>query len=141
MVRGLALASIAGFLMLLAGCFSRQETLLPVEGQVKFGGQPLTKGTVIFYADTSKGNTTKQEPHGSIGQDGRYKMVTHPNDGAPAGWYKVAVIATEPSDTKNPYSTPRSLIPQKFGNPWEIQLFLEVRSDAPPGAYDINLPK
>ena len=54
---------------------------------------------------------------------------------------KVGVISTEPSDTKTPYATPRSLIPAKFGNPWEIQLYLEVRSNAPPGAYDINLPK
>ena len=48
-------------------------------------------------------------------------MLTHPRDGAPAGWYKVGVIATEPSDSKNPYSVPRSLIPEKYGKAQETK--------------------
>jgi hypothetical protein len=131
---GLAAVLLAG----LAGC-GPSETFVPVEGQVKAAGKPLVKGTVILYADTSKGNTTKQEPRGSIEADGRYKLISHPHEGAPPGWYKVAVIATEPSDPKNPYSVPRSLIPEKFGKPDESRLTLEVRKEAPPGAYDFDL--
>jgi hypothetical protein len=124
----------------LAGCGgSGSETLLPVEGQVKINGKPLTRGTVILYPDKGKGNTTKHEPRGNLEADGRFKIATHPKAGAPPGWYKVAVIATEPGDPKNPYALPRSLIPEKFGKPDESRLTLEVRSDAPPGAYDLDL--
>jgi hypothetical protein len=124
----------------LAGCGpSGPETMLAVEGQVRFGGKPLTKGTVVLYADPSKGNTTKHEPRGTIEADGRYQIFTHPHQGAPPGWYKVAVIATEPSDPKNPYALPRSLLPEKFSQPDESRLTLEVRSRPPPGAYDLDL--
>jgi hypothetical protein len=136
---GLATLGLAGALLTaVAGC-GQSETYVPVEGQVKAAGKPLAKGAIILYPDASKGNTTKQEPRGSIEADGRYKIVTHPHEGAPPGWYKVAVIATEPSDPKNPYSVPRSLIPEKFGKPDESRLTLEVRKEAPPGAYDLDL--
>ena len=123
----------------LAGCGPSGEPLFPVEGQVKFEGKPLTKGTVILFADDAKKNDTKHEPRGVIGPDGRYKIVTHPYDGAPEGWYKVGVVVTQPSDSKNPYSEPRSLIPVKFGKPAESKLTIEVRKDAPPGSYDLEL--
>jgi hypothetical protein len=124
----------------LAGCGqSGSAAMLPVEGQVKFKGKLLTKGTVVLYPDASKGNTSKHEPRAVIEADGRYKVVTHPQQGAPPGWYKVTVSVTEPSDPKNPYSLPRSLIPEKFSKPDESGLTLEVRSHAPPGAFDLDL--
>jgi hypothetical protein len=115
------------------------EAFIPVEGRVKIGDKAMPNGTVIFHPDASKGNTTKHEPRGNIGADGRYRMLTHPHAGAPPGWYKVAVIATEPSDPKNPYSLPHSLLAEKFGRPDESGVSLEVRKDAPPGAYDLHL--
>jgi hypothetical protein len=115
------------------------DVFFTVEGQVTVHDKALTSGVVILHPDASKGNTTKHEPRGSIGADGRYKIVTHPNAGAPPGWYKVAVIATEPSDPKNPYALPRSLIAQKFAKPDESGITLEVRKDPPPGAYDLHL--
>jgi hypothetical protein len=130
-------------LVLLAGIVgcgrSGRETLLPVEGQVRFRGQVLTRGTVVLHPDASKGNTTKHEPRGTIEASGRYKVFTHPHAGAPPGWYKVSVIATEPSDPGNPYSLPRSLIPEKYSKPEQSELTLEVRDHAPPGAYDLDL--
>src|SRR5438105_12429595 len=118
----LGFAVVAALVGGLAGCGQSGETLLPVQGQVKYAGKPLTKGSVVFYPDAGKGNQTKQEPRGTIEADGRYKMVTHPREGAPPGWYKVAVLSTEPSDPKNPYALPRSSIPTKFGKPEESQL-------------------
>ncbi len=52
---------------------------------------------------------------------------------------KVGVVVVQPSDPKNPYSEPRSLIPAKFGKPSESKLSLEVRKDAPPKSYDLDL--
>jgi hypothetical protein len=123
-----------------AGCGpSAADALVKVEGQVTVHGKALTSGAVILYPDASKGNTTKHEPRGAIEADGRYKIVTHPHAGAPPGWYKVAVIATGPSDPKNPYSLPDSLIAQKFAKPDESGITLEVRKDPMPGAYDLHL--
>ena len=138
-VANLAMAAALLALGALNGCGSSGEPLVPVEGQVQFEGKPLTKGTVILFADADKKNDTKHEPRGVIGPDGRYKIVTHPDDGAPAGWYKVGVVVVQPSDPKNPYSEPRSLIPVKFGKPAESKLFIEVRKDAPPKSYDLEL--
>jgi hypothetical protein len=112
--------------------------MLPVEGQVKYKGKLLTKGTVVLYPDASKGNTTKHEPRAAIEPDGRYKVITHPQEGAPPGWHNVSVSVTEPSDPKNPYSLPRYLIPEKFSKPDESGLSLEVRSHAPPGAFGLD---
>jgi hypothetical protein len=135
-VGGVAVVLLAG----LAGCTrSATESLLPVEGRVQYEGKPLTKGVVILYPDKDKGNTSEHEPRGNIEADGRYKISTHPRLGATAGWYKVAVNASEPSDPKQPYSLPRSLIREKFGNKDESGLTLEVRSGAPPGTYDLEL--
>jgi hypothetical protein len=124
----------------LAGCGPpASPTMFPVEGQVRFEGKPLTRGTVVLYPDGGRGNSTKHEPRGNIEPDGTYKIVTHPHEGAPAGWYKVAVIATEPSDSKNPYSLPRSSIPERFKDPDKSGLTLEVQSQPRAGAYDFDL--
>jgi hypothetical protein len=137
---GVAFSVTAVVMIGVAGCSpSAADALIPVEGQVKAGDGVLTTGAMILHADASKGNKTKHEPRGKIEADGRYKIVTHPHEGAPPGWYKVAVIATEPSDPKNPYSLPRSLIAEKFGKPDESGITMEVRKDAAPGAYDLRL--
>ena|SRR5947209_3097132 len=116
------------------------ETMVHVEGQVKHEGKPLTTGIVILHADEGKGNSSKHEPRGVIGTDGRFKVTTHPREGAPPGWYKIAVIAQERSnDPDNPYALPKSLLPDKFGKADESGLAFEVRKDAPPGAYDLDL--
>jgi hypothetical protein len=125
--------------VLLTSCSKPEDRTVPVEGQVRFEGKLLTTGTVIFSADAGKGNTTQHEPRGAIQPDGRYKVMTHPREGAPPGWYKVAVVSTEPSDPKNPYSMPRSLIPEKFGKVEESGLAIEVRASAPARAYDLEL--
>src|SRR5262249_34544134 len=102
----------------LAGCGgSAASNYVPVEGQVKYGGKALTKGVVIYHADAAKGNDSKHEARATIEADGSYKLISHPHPGAPPGWYKVTVSVTEPSDPKNPYSTPRLVIPEKFARP------------------------
>src|SRR5207249_845192 len=104
-----------------AGCGLTEEPMIPVEGTIMFEGKAMTKGTIILFPDAAK-NNTKHEPRGAIGADGRYKVTTHPREGAPPGWYKVGVILTEPSDPANPYSLPRSVIPERFGKPDESGL-------------------
>jgi hypothetical protein len=130
-------AGLAGLLFTLAGC-GKTEVFYPVEGEVQYKGKPLPRGAVILSPDTSKGNKTPHEPRGTI-EDGRYQVTTHPNVGAPPGWYRVGVIAKEAPDAKNPYAVTRSLLPEKYGKPDESQLTLEVVEKAAPGSYDLLL--
>src|SRR5438876_33451 len=112
---------------LLAGCGPAEETMYPVQGQIKFAGKPMTKGHLSFHPDAAKGNQSKHSPSGAIDAQGRYQVMTHPRDGAPPGWYIVTVTLSEPSDPSNPYAVPRSLIPDKFGKPDESGLSIELR--------------
>src|SRR5262249_49138140 len=59
----------------------------PVAGRVLFeDGQPVTDGTVWFHAQEAPFRNAS----GVIGKDGSFKLTSFaPNDGAPAGRYKV----------------------------------------------------
>jgi hypothetical protein len=122
----------------LMGC-SSGETRLPVAGKVMWHGRPLTSGAVILRPDAAKGNTSKHEPRGTIDPEGSYQVATAGQAGAPPGWYKVGVVATEPGDPNNPYAIRKSLIPAKYGDPEQSELSLQVVPAPTPAAYDITL--
>src|SRR5271166_493857 len=119
----------------LTGCGSSGESQLPVEGKVWLGEKPLTTGAVILRPDAAKGNTSKHEPRGKIDAEGKYQVMTALREGAPPGWYKVGVIATEAIDPKNPYSPRRTVIPTKYNDPAEAGLSFEVVPNPPVGQY------
>ena len=123
----------------LVGCGSGGEPRLPVAGKVLWRGQPLTSGAVIFRPDSTKGNNSKHEPRGPIDTNGNYQAATAQQVGAPPGWYKIGVIATEAGDPKNPYAIPKSLLPAKYSDPEQSELFMEVVTNPAPGMYDITV--
>src|SRR5262249_25269215 len=92
----LMLAAVAGWLGLVAGCGAGGVRLVPVVGKVTVDAKPLNTGTVSFRPDKAKGNTEPHEPAANIEADGTYKLYTAYKEGAPTGWYKVAVVAAEP---------------------------------------------
>jgi hypothetical protein len=134
------LAALVG----LPGC-GREVKLVPVEGKVMLGDKVLamdanTTGTVIFYPDRSKGNTSLEEPRGSIDAAGNYKILTGRKPGAAPGWYKVTVDAAKVLDPKNPYHSASSwLHPERYIDKEKSKLALEVVENALPGAYDLRL--
>jgi hypothetical protein len=138
-VRPLALAAL---LLVVAGCGSGPK-LIPVEGQVTVGGQPLKTGTVTYHPDKEKGNTAKYShyPLGTIDENGKYSLGTGSKLGAPAGHYKVTVHASVPSDPKDEYSEPRLLIDESNTTPETTEFTIEVKAGAPPGTYDLKLTK
>src|SRR5262249_13520830 len=82
------------------GCGVSGRRMGPVAGKVRVDGKPLTTGSVSFRPDKAKGNTSTYEPAGDIDADGNYKLYTPvradaPKEGAPPGWYRVAVISAE----------------------------------------------
>lgn len=106
---------------------------LPVQGKVTLGGQPLPKGAITFHPDDTKGNKLTTAPVGTI-ENGQYSLATGTKPGAPAGWYKVTITSVVPSDPKDEYSQPRSLINTRFGDPSTSGLAVEVKGGQP--AYD-----
>jgi hypothetical protein len=142
------LTGIAGFVAIvgaaLVGCgkdAAPGEKLIPVAGTVTLNGQPLTTGGVTFHADVAKGNNTQHLPAGVLDAAGKYKLLTAAREGAPPGWYKVAVSAQAPADAKNPYAPPRHLIHPKFGDPKTSGLTVQVVENPASGAYDFTVTK
>src|SRR5262249_4842873 len=98
--RFLTLCCCVGLLGAVIGCGEGGERLLPVQGKASLADKALPRGYVIFHPDAQKGNTSKDEPRGTIGEDGTYSLKTGNRDGAAPGWYKVTVAAAEQIDPK-----------------------------------------
>lgn len=135
-----ALCCGAAFALAVAGCGEGGPKVLPVEGRVTVGGKPLTSGTgtVIFYPDSARGNTSKEEPRGALDAEGRYRLRTGTRDGAAPGWYRVAVTAAKQLDPNNPYFTDW-LIPERYIDPKTSNLSVQVVEEPGPGTYDLKL--
>ena len=71
----------------LCGCGGESYDSLPVSGTVTYKGSPVEGATVAFH-----GNSAKVPATGVTDAAGKFKLSSYnPNDGAPAGSYKVTV--------------------------------------------------
>jgi hypothetical protein len=120
----------------------------PVAGRITINQEPLTaKSTVVlFKPDASKGNTSIFEPIGTVDENGDYMVLTKGKKGAPPGWYKVVVTATEsapvhPNSPQGHRPVAQSLVPAKYGLEQTSDLSIEVVENPAPGAYDLKLTK
>ena len=130
-----------GFCFLLslnAGCGSSGVEPVPVEGTVKIGDKPVEKGSIAFHPDTAKGNTLPQSASGTI-ENGKFSLGYMGKEGAPPGAYKVTVVVTVPSNPKDEYSEPKSLIANEFSIPEATPLTAEVKEGG--GPYDFKVTK
>lgn len=123
----------------LVGCGPRGEELFEVRGQVELGGAPLTTGVVSLRAD--RDNKTPHHPTGLIDSQGHYQVFTSGQPGAPPGWYRVVIFATEATaNTKQAHpGLPKSLIPRRYNDAGSTPLSIEVKRDATAGAFDLKL--
>ena len=122
-----------------AGCGSPKEELIPVAGTITVKKKPLANGTVVFHPDRSKGNMDTREPRATIAGDlpGVYRLRTDNQDGAPGGWYRVAVFALKPATGSQ--RPPEWLADQKYADEKTSGLSVEVVKDAPARAFDFDL--
>jgi hypothetical protein len=134
-LRPSALAVVALVVLAPTGCDSG-GSLQTVSGKVTVDGNPLGRGSVRFVPDKDKGNKTTTEPAGEIKSDGTYTLTTNGKTGAPVGWYKVTVTATELAESSNPYGG-KVLVAPKYNVPETSGISIEVKSSPPAGAYDI----
>ena len=127
-------------LPLVAGCDGGDGmgSTTRVKGTVKVDGAPLKDGTITFHPDASQKNDSKHVPVGHI-TDGQYIMTTNGKDVVPLGFYKVSIRAEVPSNPKDEYSAPKSLINERFNDPEHSGLTAEVVSSEKP--YDFEVLK
>jgi hypothetical protein len=125
--------------LLAAGCSGEGGgKVVPVEGMVMVGNEPLKEGSIAFHPDESKGNKSGNPSVGTI-TDGKFNLTTGGQVGAPVGYYKVTVNSSAPSDPKDEYSVPKSLINSKYENPETSGLTAEVKEGA--GSYEFKVTK
>lgn len=132
-------ASLAG----LAGCDDGGGgDYVPVAGVVNFDGKALTQGTVVFEPDKTAGNSFLHASRGTIDAQGNYTLnCDDGNPGVPKGAYLIGVISTVPSNPKDEYAVPKSVIPTRYGDPKSSTLKVTVQPDASPESYKIDLQK
>jgi hypothetical protein len=69
----------------------RKPRIYPTEGVVLFEGKPAVGARVTLVPEDSVKN--RFLPTGIVGEDGTFKLTTfQPNDGAPAGRYRVSIV-------------------------------------------------
>jgi hypothetical protein len=142
-MRLLGVAVLAGAALAPIGCGSDSiGPTVPVVGRVTVDGEPVPTGNIVFKPDAAKGNRTKHEPVAFITADGTYRVTTAGKSGAPAGWYKVAIEASEPiTEVTATGKFPKSFINSKYNLETTSGLTVEVKPDAERGAYDFRLSK
>jgi len=132
-----------------SGCTSSKVVVpVPVAGVVKVDGKPLDIGWVTFHPDESRGNLSTHLSFGEIKKDGSYELTTNTKPGAPPGFYKVVVSATnDPIPLKPPITEdgkpwqPRWLTHEKYTRPETTDLKIEVVESPAARAYDLELSK
>lgn len=119
-----------------AGC-EKPSNLIPVTGKVTLEGQPLVHGTVSYRP---QGDLTSPQATGPLDKEGTYRLYTDGQPGAPAGRYRVVVFAyDQPTSGPGHRGLPRSVISDRYHREETTPLEREVRTDAPPSAYDLEL--
>ena len=82
--------------VVLSGCRGNNRfSVYPVSGRVIYGGRGIARATVIFFpVDAASENAKKLRPFAYCDGEGNFKLKTYTDDdGAPAGKYRVSIIA------------------------------------------------
>lgn len=101
----------------------------PTSGVVKVGGQPVEGAKVILFGATPEvtGPGTVP-PQGETDENGAFQLTSYePNDGAPAGTFKVTIFWPEPTpDNAGEMFRPKDRLKGKYSDPESSGLTAEV---------------
>lgn len=110
-----------------------------VHGVVRINGRPQRGAAVQFSPDREKGNGLPIFANGTSDDQGKYTLkygYQHKiAEGAPVGWYRVAVLDGTLSMTPQGQDPKPSAIPLAYGTPATTPLLVEVK----PGDNSIDL--
>ncbi len=136
-----AIASTAVGILLFLLLGQSGSELTPVEGHVTVPGKPsslahLKYSRVWLYPDSARGNLYPRVSIGKIREDGKFKVFTDGKEGAPPGWYRVAVLAVEQGAAREQIK----VLDPKYADAATSGLSFHVTANAAPGEYDLVLP-
>ncbi len=119
---GLSLALLACL-----ACGSDKRKLYPVRGKVLVDGKPAEGATVALYAaDASQ--PMAQFPRGYVKADGTFTIGTYdPEDGAPAGDYKVVIVWMDEDPVLLPNGRFATKLPDKYSVAPTTPLSVQVK--------------
>jgi hypothetical protein len=125
-------------LVLIAGCggSGQKMTLVPVTGKCLFKGKPAVNAQIIFHPLS---RTAEWEgaynPHGTVQSDGSFQVSTYkPNDGAPAGEYKIQITWFHNPNSKSQDPESSSAAVDRLGDQYSAEktpLKITVSADQP----------
>ncbi len=124
---------------ILIGCGGPAEdpnrpATVAVSGTVTYNGQPIEGATVAFLPKVPAGTGAS----GRTDASGKFGLTAfQPGDGAVPGSYLVTIVKTEAQgggevqeDSSAAPAVPKSLLPEKYGNPQGSGLTAEVKEGA-----------
>jgi hypothetical protein len=113
--------------------------VVPVSGKViNADDAPLKEGSIAFWPNKDKGNSSPYEAGATINADGTYEAFTKGVKGVPPGAYKVTVMAQTSADSTSPDKA-KLLVPEIYTKKETTTLLIEVVENPSPGAYDLKL--
>lgn len=89
--------SLALGLAALAGCGGGAPSLASVKGQVRFRGEPLRGGTIVFVPDAERGGRGPLA-FAEVKLDGSFELRTGDKTGCISGWHRVTVAGAHLPD-------------------------------------------
>jgi hypothetical protein len=131
-MKRLHVGAVALFCLLLLGCGGNRH---PVRGKVVYpDGTPVTAGMVVCELIV-EGESPRVSANGAIQPDGSFQLGTlRPEDGVPAGRYRVAVVSPPLSDEQAGKGE-KPLVDGQFADHAKSGLEIEVTA----GANEVTL--
>jgi hypothetical protein len=126
----------------LAGCSDSLPRTIRVEGQVTYGGKPVTSGTVAFMPLETPGQIEPRPATGALRADGTYQLACYrAKAGVLPGKYAVSVVAYKHfAPPQNPDDKPDYAVPERYTNAQTSGLTATVPADAAdPLRFDFQL--
>ncbi len=152
LARGNVWGLLAFGAVLVTGCGEPPVPEIPlvtVRGKILVEDQLVKSGTVSFRPDGKLGNKTMQQPGGIIQEDGSFELFTIDRAGAPAGWYRVLVMADNMITVDPPMSPvwpdypegflPKALVHDRYLSFKKTDIKVEVKEKSQGEDYIIRL--
>src|SRR5262245_35874294 len=142
--RNFLLLDLSLSLLCSLSCSSGQRKVYPVRGTVLCDGKPA-EGAEVALSALDASQPMKEVPRGRVKADGSFAIGTYaPEDGAPAGEYKVLILWLPPDAGENFMKTGRypNKLPDEYGNPMTTPFKVQVKegpNDLPP--YELSTKK
>lgn len=125
----------------LTSCSSREpwELVYRVTGTLTYEGEPVSDALIVLVPNHSE-FPTKVVPRAKTDEDGSFVVGTYrPDDGAPAGDYKVVVTKYSFKESPNGPQRGPNLLPDKYSR--KDSSDLEITVDSAPTELTLELKK